>query len=108
MFDLSRVVEGVAVMRSKPSRVAGIILTFEDMLGAGAAPAAAFDRLVGKLEYTTLTGAAVRFGRAALAVLREFAGSSRGGGSAPFTPAVVLALRFFVFIPPLVRPPVIV
>ena len=102
--DLSRVVEGVAVMRSKPSRVAGIILAIEDMLSAGAAPAAAFDRLVGKLEYTTSTGAAVRFGRAALAVLREFAGNSRGGGNAPFTPEVVLALRFFVFILPLVRP----
>ena len=63
--DLSRVVEGVAVMRIKLGRVAGIILAIEDMLGAGAAPAAAFDRLVGELEYTTSTGAAVRFGRSA-------------------------------------------
>ena len=37
-------------------------------------------------------------------MLREFAGSSRGGGNAPFTPEVVLALQFFVFILPLVRP----
>ena len=103
--DLSRVVEGIAVMRSKPSRVAAMIMVAAmDMLASGSSAHAELDGLVGKLEYTSSTGASARFGRAALAVLRAWCDAHRGAGVHVLSDEALLALRFFVFILPLVRP----
>ena len=102
--DLSRVVEGIAVMRSKPSRVAAIMVAAMEMVERGSTPHAELDGLVGKLEYTSSTGASARFGRAALAVLRAWCDAHRGAGPHVLTDEAMLALRFFIFILPLVRP----
>ena len=63
--DLSRVVDGVAVLKSKVTRVARMIVDMQDILGAGVASKATMEQIVGKLEYTSTSGAAGRFGRAA-------------------------------------------
>ena len=102
--DLSRVVDGIAVMRSKPSRVAAIMVAAMEMVERGSTPHAELDGLVGKLEYTASTGASARFGRAALAVLRAWCDAHRGAGPHVLTDEAMLALRFFIFILPLVRP----
>jgi hypothetical protein len=100
--DLSRVVDGIAVLKSKVTRVARMIVDMEDMLQAGRASKTTMEQIVGKLEYTSTSGAAGRFGRAALSMLRSWA--QHGFASVPFPEAVELALRFFILVLPLIPP----
>ena len=110
--DLENAHLGTAVMRSKPSRIAHMLIEIGDMLHSSAALVEAMDEVVGKLEYTSQSGAAGRFGRAALSALREWAMQRRrlGGrgrdaaGRHPLGDTVRLALGFFLTVLPLIRP----
>lgn len=113
--DLSRVTEGTAVMRSKPSRIAKLIVSMSDMLSCGRAHRSSMESIVGKLEYTSTSATSGRVGRAGLAVLREWIRDTRTERVAataseaahtglPITRVVQLTLEFFVTVLPLLRP----
>ena len=105
--DLSRASEGVAVLHSKPARVARMIVEITRILDSGLASKVAVRRIAGKLEYTSHSASAGRFGRAAISVLHEWASRRNGGrAGAPIEvpPELMLALAFFAAVLPLVRP----
>ena len=105
--DLSRSSEAIAIMRSKPKRVAAIVVTIGDMLDATRASCAALRELMGKCEYTTRTGSFSRVGRAAMATIRSYIEESGGvdeGETRALPPLVAVALKFFKDVLPLLPP----
>ena len=93
--DLSRSSEAIAIMRSKPKRVAAIVVTIGDMLDATRASCAALRELMGKCEYTTRTGSFSRVGRAVMAMIRSYieeCGGADEGETRALPPLVAVAL----------------
>lgn len=95
--DLNRFALGEAFMRSKPSRIAKLLLAIEHFLDTREAPPDPLS-LFGKLEFTASSAGYHRLGRAALSTLREWHQESRrrGVSSDGTLPVEVLeALKFF-------------
>lgn len=128
VVDLRNAHEGVAYIRSKVSRVAGMIATMETCAETGTVTYGTLRTLVGKLEYTSGSAVNGRLGRAALSTIRSLLKQRRAmpnsarsdEASLVLTPLVLAALAFYVQVLPLlrarkfhlerrvVRPPVIV
>ena len=95
--DLTRFAQGEAFMRSKPSRIAKLLLAIEHFLETREAPLDPLS-LFGKLEFTAGSAGYHRLGKAALSTLREWHRETRRRGSSPdgSLPVEVLeALQFF-------------
>ena len=109
--DLTQVMDGIIVMKAKVSRVAGIVVTFMNVmkLEVPAMHRQALREVIGKLEYTCLSSCSGRFGRAALSILNAYAGSPsskafRGknlSAPPPLPDEVIAALLFFMILLPL-------
>jgi hypothetical protein len=69
--DFSRFAQGIAVLRAKPARVAGLILEATHFLDHGMLLAEA-KTFFGKCEFLQLSATAGRLGRAALGLLRRW------------------------------------
>ena len=106
--DLSRIVEGIIVMRSKPSRVAKLVLAMQQACDEGFLSYGECGRMAGKLEYTVTSASSGRVGRAALAALRAYQRFQHRQGaddSEGWMPDYLwIALQFFIELLPLLPP----
>ena len=109
--DLSRFREGIAVLRSKPSRVASLVVAVESYLSSGELPSEELKHFLGKCEYVQTSATAGRVGRAALGMLRAGAkasseSSGRGSGESrgSLGELTVEALLFLLSVLPLLPP----
>ena len=75
--DLSRAVQGVVTMRSKPERVAKLILSAEKYWAAGP-PSDELKHFLGKCEYLHTSAVAGRVGRAAIGMLKRWDHARKG------------------------------
>ena len=106
--DLSRIVEGIIVMRSKPSRVAKLVLAMQQACDEGFLSYGECGRMAGKLEYTVTSASSGLVGRAALAALRAYQRYQHRQGaddSEGWMPDYLwIALQFFIELLPLLPP----
>ena len=110
VVDLRNAHDGVAYIRSKVSRVAGMIATMQECTEAGTVTYGTLRTLVGKLEYTSGSAVNGRLGRAALSTLRSFLTERRASPKGQrseeamcLTPLVLAAIAFYVQVLPLLR-----
>ena len=104
--DLSRICEGLVVMRPKPSRVARLVLGMRKALHDDEFSGGACSRTAGKLEFTVTSAGHGRVGRAALSALRAYqrAREKPADGEEGIPHYVRVALEFFIQILPLLPP----
>lgn len=103
--DLTRFhTDGIVTMRSKPERVAKIVVALQDARAADLLPPWQRKSLAGKLVYTTGSTGYSRVGRAAIRLLYQ---NRLHDMSDEISPALAEAMDFFIALLPLLPPRVI-
>ena len=109
--DLSRITQGLALMRPKVARVAKIIITIQDALENGYIEHAVCASMCGNLEFVCWSSGYSRMGRAALAALHAWLSrpvntnrKQSGTDTGSFTREFIEALRFFLQLLPIMVP----
>ena len=96
--DFSLFQDGVVVMRSKPDRIARLIVDCSRFIAQGFMESGEGSSFVGKLEFTALSAGSHRLGRAAIAALRRYMKGCDTTHSNPWWPQALEALQFFVVV----------
>ena len=109
--DLSRVAQGIVVMRPKPERIARIVVAIEIALESGAVQCAWLNTLCGKLEFVCWSSGYSRLGRAAIAIIHAWVAARRyakerrsADGGYTIDGELRAALLFFMQLLPMLKP----